>query len=291
MAMTDPVKLRGLSRLSLTTADAASLSDFYIRAFGFRRLNETRLAGAAFRQLMGIQSDATCVTLGLGEEIVELMEFDIRGAPYPPDAIASDIIFQHFALVTADMTEAWLALSRTRDWRPITQGGPQRLPQSAGGVTAFKLRDPDGHPLELLAFPRDETPPKWRGTNGAGTCLGIDHSAISVGDTAASTAFYAAHGLHRSSHSHNQGPEQSQLDGLPKATVDVTGLSLEKGMPHVELLCYQHVRTEHLRLNSNDVAAARLVFESDDVLMPRRRTDPDGHQLMILPSSQESRTT
>ena len=31
--------------------------------------------------------------------------------------------------------------------------GPQLLPPSTGSVTAFKVRDPDGHPLELSYNP------------------------------------------------------------------------------------------------------------------------------------------
>ncbi len=40
--------------------------------------------------------------------------------------------------------------------------GPERLPARSGGVSAFKFRDPDGHPLELLAFPPEAVPPIWR---------------------------------------------------------------------------------------------------------------------------------
>ena len=29
-------------------------------------------------------------------------------------------------------------------------------------IVLFKFRDPEGHPLELLAFPRDSVPACWR---------------------------------------------------------------------------------------------------------------------------------
>ena len=73
---------------------------------------------------------------------------------------------------------------------PISRGGPVTLPKSAGGVTAVKFRDPEGHPLEFLQFPPGANP-DWK---GAGV-MGIDHSAISVSDVAASRRFYARHGL------------------------------------------------------------------------------------------------
>lgn len=45
-----------------------------------------------------------------------------------------------------------------------------RLPESSGGVTAFKFRDPDGHPLELLAFPDGKVPSRWGAQPDAELC-------------------------------------------------------------------------------------------------------------------------
>jgi catechol 2,3-dioxygenase-like lactoylglutathione lyase family enzyme len=240
---------------------------------------------------MGVESDARRITLCLGDDIIELLEFNKSGAPYPTNSESSSLVFQHFAIVTDDMAEAWLTLLGIDGWSRITAGGPQRLPDRAGGVTAFKFRDPDGHPLELLSFPRDNTPPKWRRSNGDRPCLGIDHSAISVSDTAVSTRFYTAHGLTVSGHSHNTGIEQDRLDGLVDAAVDVTALSPALSTPHVELLCYENATSpETLRLNSNDIAATRLVFEAHGQVVPARLTDPDGHHLAILPQSELLRT-
>ena len=74
--------------------------------------------------------------------------------------------------------------------RRSAESGPVTLPKSAGGVTAVKFRDPEGHPLEFLQFPRGANP-DWKGTG----VMGIDHSAVSVSDVAASRRFYARHGL------------------------------------------------------------------------------------------------
>ena len=41
---------------------------------------------------------------------------------------------------------------------PITVGGPIRLPCASGGARAFKFRDEDGHPLELLEFHPEDRP-------------------------------------------------------------------------------------------------------------------------------------
>ena len=74
---------------------------------------------------------------------------------------------------------------------PITREGPQRLPPETGNVTAFKFRDPDGHPLELLHFPAGTGSVAWQAPNPASPFLGIDHTALSVADVPASVAFLA----------------------------------------------------------------------------------------------------
>ena len=48
-------------------------------------------------------------------------------------------------------------LSAHAGWTTISTDGPQLLPASSGGVTAYKFRDPEGHPLELIAFPPGRT--------------------------------------------------------------------------------------------------------------------------------------
>ena len=278
-----------IARFSLTTAGVDRLGAFYERALGFRRLAFESYSGAEFENVMGVAGGASGLALGLGEQVVELLEFASPGRPYPRDAASSDISFQHLAIVVADMRAAYAKLLAVAGWSAITEGGPQRLPESSGGVTAFKFRDPDGHPLELLAFPPGRSPPPWREESGAGACLGIDHSAISVADSARSTAFYEALGFEVSSRSHNHGPEQARLDGLGAPDVEVTGLSPRQATPHIELLCYRsRARAESVRLRNNDIAAARLVLEAA-ALPPagagarvrRSLFDPDGHHLLI----------
>jgi len=290
MAVTPPPKVRRLARFRLTTADIGRLAAFYTQAFGCQQIADHRLEGDTFRELMGVESDARCIKLGLGQDVIELLEFDIPGRPYPVDTSASALAFQHFAIVTADMTKAWFHLSRMEGWSAITTGGPRRLPESSGGVTAFKFRDPDGHPLELLSFRRNHMPRKWRDALGDMLYLGVDHSAISVSDTADSVGFYAALGLGVSTNSRNVGPEQDALDGLAHVMVDVTGLVPPSPAPHVELLCYRReVSARPEVLCANDIAATQLVFEGAGTAAPFGLTDPDGHHLLIFPNSDPPR--
>lgn len=288
--MTPNAGITRLVRFGLTTPYAERLFRFYQRAFGFRRLWAERHSGSDFERLLGVRSGARSVAAGLGDAVVELLQFDQPGRPYPDGASASDLCFQHLAIVVSDMKPAYERLRSTDGWSAISTDGPRHLSQSLGGVTAFKFRDPDGHPLELLAFPRKKVPPHWHARFGSDPFLGIDHSAISVSDTQRSVAFYEALGLHVAGRSLNSGIEQEQLDGIRRPQVEVTALQAEEPTPHLELLCYRSIaRRSAIALRGNDVAATRLVFEAvpPSLAIPNSQQaliDPDGHHLMIVSS-------
>ena len=185
-------------------------------------------------------------------------------------------------------------ISRRLDSGPA----PVRLPDSSGGVTAFKFRDPDGHPLELLQPAGNEAP---RLTIRAG----IDHSAISVSSAPPSIAFYRdALGLTVTDYQTNSGPEQGVLDALEDPIVDVVALQAATGLsPHLELLAYRRPTAirSHTHADATDIASDRIVVHCRDVhalatklRMPSRRIrsssgepallfqDPDGHYLLAI---------
>ena len=264
--------LNRIGRISLTTADADRLGWFYRQAFGFKAMETEHYGGTSFAQLTGVEGAQACaLPLRLGEETIELVAFTRPGAPYPADIGCDDPRFQHIAIVVANMEAAYSRLCACESWTAITRRAPQRLPASSGGVTAFKFRDPEGHPLELLAFPPDNVPPRWReAPHRHGPCLGIDHSAIVVSATAPSVAFYQqALGFYVVAGSLNRGREQEQLDAVPGAVVEVTALhSGAESPPHLELLCYRSPalpRGGPAVLASNDIAATRLTLEVDDL--------------------------
>ncbi len=171
-----------IGRISFTTADADRLGAFYRQAFGFEAMEAEHYGGTGFARLIGVEgAQARALPLRLGEETIELLVFTQRGAPYPADIGCDDLRFQHIAIVVADMKTAYLRLRACGGWTAITRPAPQRLPAASGAVTAFKFRDPEGHPLELLAFPPNNAPSRWRDApHRDGPCLGIDHSAIVV---------------------------------------------------------------------------------------------------------------
>jgi catechol 2,3-dioxygenase-like lactoylglutathione lyase family enzyme len=288
------IRIRRLASFSLTTPNARQLSQFYQNVLNFRVLGTERRSGPDFERLTGAEGGAVAIILGLGDEVVELLQFDRPGQPYPNGVTSSDLCFQHFAIVVADIHLAYQKLLSADGWTAISTGGPQQLPLSSGDVTAFKFRDPDGHPLELLAFPNGRMPAHWRRRATGRLFLGIDHSAISVSDSAASIAFYEGLGLRVAARSFNTGPEQERLDAAKAAHVEVTALQPEQTTPHVELLSYRSVtRSGATVVRSEDVAATRLVLEAnispaDGAIAPRSLIDPDGHHLVIWTPIRES---
>ena len=286
-----PVAHKAIKRLAyfgLTTSDAERLSVFYQKAMGFRRLEVGRWSGPQFERVTGLERGADSLTLGLGDEIVELLRFDRPGRPYPVTHASTDLCFQHFAIVVTDIQAAYQRLCSVEGWSAISTDGPQKLPVSSGGVTAFKFRDPDGHPLELLAFEVGKAPERWRAQSKIDLFLGIDHSAISVSDSARSVAFYEKLGLRTASRTLNIGIEQERLDAVVGAQVEVTALEPKLATPHLELLCYRSAgRGKEIALRSNDIAATRLVFEADggsseEAIDSQALIDPDGHYLVIV---------
>jgi catechol 2,3-dioxygenase-like lactoylglutathione lyase family enzyme len=279
---------RRIVGFGLTSADADRLTEFYVMAFGARQVSSEHLSGAGFERRMGVSGGALRHTIEVGRESVDVIQFDMPGRPYPQPLSPIDTVFQHFAIVVSDMDQAMSQLQRSPGWVPISSGGPQRLPASSGGVTAFKFQDPEGHPLELLAFPKHGVPARWRERLSDGIFLGIDHSAISVRDTATSKGFYQALGFVVTSQTLNHGEAQANLDGVPSPEVEVTALSLGATTPHLELLCYQsEVRPPHRALAGNDAAATRILLAADGLqsdvdAAPRLLVDPDGHHLLLV---------
>ncbi len=221
----------------------------------------------------------------LGAQTIALVRFAVPGQPYPLSSRSDDLWFQHLAIVVSDMDAAYAHLLRqSADWQPISQGGPQLLPPSNGSVRAFKFRDPDGHPLELIWFPPDQGRAVWHQAAAGSPFLGIDHSALSVSSTARSLTFYRSLGFQVSDRSWNHSPAQSRLDGLAGAQAQVTGLRPRGDTgPGLELLGYRPPGRQNRAGAANDVATdwVTVIVDGRSGGMPRVARDPDGHRLVL----------
>jgi catechol 2,3-dioxygenase-like lactoylglutathione lyase family enzyme len=229
--------------------DPEALAEFYEAAFGFLSPSP------------GLPSAISGgVELRLGRQIIRLIRAQPGGRLYPADVAGWSPLFQHIAIVVADMARAYAHLSIIPGWKAISTSGPQVLPAASGGVSAFKFCDPEGHPLELIAFPPGAVPAQWQMAS-QNDCLGIDHSAVSVSSMAVSIGFYQQLGLSRSGGSLNVGREQAVLDDVPDAVVEVTALTPARETPHVELLCYRGDFDRRVFAQAaNDATATRLVL-------------------------------
>lgn len=296
--------VRRLLRIGRNTADLERAIAFHRDALGFRVCGVSTQP-PAWTRLPGIGVEPSrCALLSLGAQQIELTEFR-DGAPYPRESSACDPWFQHCAIVVGDMAAAFAEVMR-HGAAPITHGGPQTLPPATGSVEAFKFRDPDGHPLELIRFPRGVGDPAWQDPQATQATLGIDHSAISVGDVARSIAFNERLGLHVAARGVNRGVAQQRLDGLVDDVVDVVALHAAVHTPHLELLGYRSPRGRPgFAARADARVSDRLVWQVGDVgaMLRKLRTaggtgsvvagedsrgagvallrDPDGHLVVL----------
>jgi catechol 2,3-dioxygenase-like lactoylglutathione lyase family enzyme len=252
-----------IDRVTLIVSDLDRTEGDYVQTLGavveHRADIEPSLTGVlCIRRSRGRRS-----LLRLGREQIELLEFtDMAGRPYPADSTSTDLWFQHMAIIVSDMAEAHRRVMADDRFRPISRHGPVRLPESSGGVTAFKFRDHDGHPLELLAFPEGRLPPAWRSTSATGPFLGVDHTAISVSHSAISTEFFrSVFGFSAGALTENSGPEQDDLDDVAGVRVTVTRLAQDLPAPRLELLRYHAGGRRPIPRDtaSNDILATHAV--------------------------------
>jgi catechol 2,3-dioxygenase-like lactoylglutathione lyase family enzyme/glycerol uptake facilitator-like aquaporin len=254
--------------IGLTVSDMDRSVAFYGGVLGFERMSDVEVSGPAYEQLTGVSGlRARVVTMQVGRERLELTEYLApRGRPAPADSRSNDAWFQHVAIITSDIEQAYLWLRRHKVEH--VSPGPQRLPDwnpKAGGIVAFYFRDPDGHPLEILQFPPDKGAPRWHRA-GDRIFLGIDHTAIVVADTERSLRFYRDRlGLAVAGESENWGLEQERLNGVVGARLRITTLRAPSG-PGVELLEYLAPRTG--RPAPVDAAANDLVHWHTAVVAP-----------------------
>jgi len=197
--------------------------DFYTKVLTFELVSQSEVVDEGARSRIA--------RLRLGREAIDLVEHVApRGRPLPADARSNDRWFQHIAIIVNDIDQAHLWLKRHGVER--TSPEPQRLPDwnpNAGGIWAFYFKDPDGHALEILQFPPDKGAARWQAPNDK-VFLGIDHTAIVVGDTDASLRLYRdVLGLQVVGRSENHGPEQERLNAVTGARLRITTLRAADG--------------------------------------------------------------
>ena len=314
-AAADSGTVAAVDAVGMTVTDMDRSVAFFADVLTFEKMSDVEVAGDDYERLHGVFGlRLRIVRMRLGDEFIELTEYLApEGRPVPADSRSNDRWFQHVAIIVSDMERAYARLRANKVRHAST--GPQRLPdwnKNAGGIQAFYFKDPDGHALEILAFPTGKGAAKWHRPTDR-LFLGIDHTAIVVDDTDASLRFYRdGLGLTVAGESENYGTEQERLNNVFGARLRITGLppapgpassssstcrptmggrrlATEVERPHCladTLADRDHpgldeataARYVHLRLT-------RIVELSDSALTFRQAAlvrDPDGHALMLV---------
>ncbi len=229
--------------VGFTVSDMDKAIDFYTRVLPFEKVSDKEVWGDSFEHLSGVFGARVRVArLKLGDEILELTEYlNSNSRPIPLDSRSNDRWFQHIAIIVSDMDKAFEVLRKNKVRFAST--APQTLPKTipnAAGIKAFYFKDFDNHVLEILQFPEDKGAKKWHDLAKTGKLfLGIDHTAIVVGDTESSMKFYRdSLGLSVAGESMNFGTEQEHLNNIFGAKLHITGLRTREDGIAVEFLEY-----------------------------------------------------
>jgi catechol 2,3-dioxygenase-like lactoylglutathione lyase family enzyme len=240
LAAKSAATVQKVGAIGMTVSDMDRSLEFYSRVLSFEKVSDVEVAGEDYERLQGVFGlRMRVVRMRLGDEFIELTEYLApKGRPIPVDSRSNDHWFQHIAIITSDMEKAY-ALLRQHKVEHVS-AGPQRLPdwnKNAGGIKAFYFKDPDKHTLEILQFPKGKGDAKWQRRDKL--FLGIDHTAIVVGNTEASLGFYQdILGMKIAGASENYGAEQERLNNVFGASLRITSLRAAGGGPGIEFLEY-----------------------------------------------------
>jgi catechol 2,3-dioxygenase-like lactoylglutathione lyase family enzyme len=263
------VQVKTVGAIGMTVSDIDRAVDFYSNVLSFQKVSDVEVWGADYEHLQGIFGlRMRVVRMRLGDEFIELTEYlTPKGRPIPADFRSNDRWFQHIAIVVSDMDKAYQHLRKHKVQHAST--GPQRIPDwnaAAAGIRAFYFRDPDGHHLEIIYFPPGKGNPKWQ-EQGDKLFLGIDHTAIVVGDTDASLEFYRdSLGMKVAGESENYGTEQEHLNNVFGARLRITAVKAPSG-PGIEFLEYltpRDGRPYPLDARANDLIHWQTTLIVDD---------------------------
>ncbi len=312
-AQTTPLAL-GIGCIGQTVSDADQSVAFYAKVLDFKKTSDEEFSGDALERAKGVfGARVRVVQMVLGNECIELTQYLASpGRQIPVDSRSNDHWFQHIAIIVRDMNLAYARLRAHGVQHAST--APQRLPdwnKNAGGIKAFYFRDPDGHNLEILQFPEGKGDVRWH-RPGNDLFLGIDHTAIVIGETEVSLAFYHdLLGMTVQGESENYGIEQEHLNNVFGAYLRITSLRATTG-PAIEFLQYlapSDGRPFPLDVKANDIVHweipvlvadvetawqnlvskhTRMVSPGPQTISPTRiefqAKDPDGHAVVVRSS-------
>lgn len=255
--------------VGISVSDMDRAIAFYTGVLSFVVASDREVTGPEWERLTGVFGARLRIArLNLGGEAIDLIQYlTPAGRPIPIDSRSNDRWFQHISIIVSDMDRAYALLRQ--DKVRYASNEPQTLPSwnsVAAGIRAFYFKDPDGNPIEILQFPPGKGQPKWQAKDRL--FLGIDHSAIVVGDSDASLALYRDRlGFKVVGTSENYGPEQEHLNNVFGAHLRITSLRAASG-PGVEFLEYlapSDGRPAPADTHSNDLWHEQIELTTSDI--------------------------
>src|ERR1700716_2911056 len=179
--------------IGFTVADVERQANFFTKVLQFEKISDFRVVGGEYDKMQGVfNANMRIIHLKLGEQVVELTQYvsPPTGRPIPVPSYSNDEWFEHLAIVVNDMDAAYKIL-QDNNVRQVS-AHPITIPLSnpgAAGIKAIKFRDPEGHDLELIYFPRGKGNASWQKPTNR-LFLGIDHTAMTVDSTEKGVTFY-----------------------------------------------------------------------------------------------------
>ena len=276
-------RVRRVLRVSRAVADLDRAEAFHRDGLGLARVAAGPCDPAlpAILGLPGTRADQ--VVMRLGRQEIALVRFDPPGAPHPAGGRADDHSFQHPPLLAADPAAPPPSVAALHP-AALSDGGPATLPPGQRRHLGLEVPRPGRPPAGADPFPAGAGGGAlWRARPGV--FLGLDHSALTVRDTARSLHFYRRLGFRVAARSQNEGEAQARLDGLPAARAAVTSLR-PPGIPRMglELLCYAPPGRPAAPWPANDAVTDWTTLLVPGLRRPRLLRDPDGHRMLLVGS-------
>ncbi|WP_156690057.1 VOC family protein [Mycobacterium sp. Marseille-P9652] len=143
-----PIGVTGFSHICIAVSDAEASLRFYRDLLGLDVFFDVELDGPPMEAVTG-EAGARGRMIGgmLGGTVVELLQFTHRSLARPS---GHTLGYTNISLSVRDIDAAAAAV--------IAAGfEPEQQPVDIGGVRMFFVRDPDGTPVEFVAYPNGGT--------------------------------------------------------------------------------------------------------------------------------------
>src|SRR5262245_9275584 len=144
-----------IAMIGFTVSDLTRSIDFFTTLLDFELVDRFEVNDREYDAPQGVFGANTVIAhLQLGDQVLELTQYlTPQGRPIPVPSYSNDLWFEHIAIVVSDIDPAVARLKAAGVQQISTEAitiPPSNVP--AAGIRAFKFRDPDGHPLELIYF-------------------------------------------------------------------------------------------------------------------------------------------